>query len=119
MLITDAGGRLAGIFTERDALGILAGDCDLSQPIEQVMVKNPDTVKSSDTVATVIRRMSEHKHRRIPIVDDDGRPTGIVKTSWGSCTTWRAALSADGLQPAAEFQPGDRREGRSVRRTEE
>ena len=81
VLITDAEGRLTGIFTERDALGHLSGDCDLDVPIERVMVQKPDTVKNTDTVAAVIRRMSERKHRRIPVVDDDGRPTGVVKTS--------------------------------------
>lgn len=81
ILVVDGAGRLIGIFTERDALSLLVDDCDLDTPIEHVMVKNPDTVKNTDTVATVIRRMSERRHRRIPVVDEQGRPTGIVKTS--------------------------------------
>jgi CBS domain-containing protein len=71
-------GRLAGIFTERDALGILAGGEDLDAPVERFMVRDPVTLRPSDTLGSAITRMSVHGYRRLPIVDAEGRPTGLL-----------------------------------------
>lgn len=70
--------KLLGIFTERDALRLLAAGGDLDAPIESVMVPNPVTLRQSDTVATAVRKMAQGGYRRLPIVDNDGRPTGLV-----------------------------------------
>jgi CBS domain-containing protein len=75
------GESLAGIFTERDALRILASGGDLAQPIEAVMTPNPVTVRESDTVGAAIGKMSANRYRRLPIVDDQGRPTGVLDVS--------------------------------------
>jgi CBS domain-containing protein len=71
-------GRLVGIFTERDALGILAGNGDLDAPVERFMARDPVTLRPSDTVGSAIARMSVHGYRRLPIVDAEGRPTGLL-----------------------------------------
>jgi len=73
--------KLLGIFTERDALRRLADDDDLDVPVSQLMVRDPSTVRASDTVAKAIQRMHEGGYRRLPIVDDEGRPVGVVKVS--------------------------------------
>lgn len=72
---------LVGIFTERDALKLLAADSDLDSPIEEVMTRGPVTVRPSDTVATAIRKMSFGGFRRLPVVDKFGRPIGLIKAS--------------------------------------
>ena len=69
-------GILAGIFTERDALKILARGDSLDARLETVMTTHPATVLATDTVATAIRRMSSGGYRRLLIVDSAGRPTG-------------------------------------------
>jgi len=71
-------GVLAGIFTERDVLFLLARDEDLDAPIECRMTPNPVTVRADDSVRTALVRMSANGYRRLPIVDDDNRPVGIV-----------------------------------------
>ena len=71
-------GRLAGIFTERDTLRIIATGQDTSAPIESVMTANPVTVRATDSVGTAIARMHRGGHRRLPMVDEDGRPVGVV-----------------------------------------
>ena len=71
-------GRLAGIFTERDALRLLAAGTDLSAPIETVMSRAPVTVTARDSLSTAIARMSENGYRRLPIVDDQGQPLGVL-----------------------------------------
>ena len=42
------------------------------------MVENPRTVRQGDSVALAIRQMAENSYRRLPVVDDDGRPVGLV-----------------------------------------
>ena len=74
-------GKLAGIFTERDALKIMANGGDLDGEVHQVMTANPATVHDDDTVSAAIRTMSQGGYRRVPIVDDKGQPTGAVKAS--------------------------------------
>lgn len=69
---------LLGIFTERDALRLVAQGADLDTPIEKVMVSKPVTLSETDTIATAIRKMSDGGYRRLPIVGGDGAPVGIV-----------------------------------------
>lgn len=70
--------RLVGIFTERDALRLMARGCDLEAPIANYMVANPVSIRSGATIAQAILRMSSGGYRRLPIVDEQGRPTGVI-----------------------------------------
>lgn len=72
------GGELVGIFTERDAVRLLAGSADLEVPIEQVMVREVVTLTQRDTVAKAIAMMWEGGYRRLPILDEAGRPVGML-----------------------------------------
>lgn len=74
-------GKLLGIFTERDALKLLAAGANLDVPVSSVMAQNPATLRSTDTVAKAISLMSAGGFRRLPIVDDQGKPVGLVKVS--------------------------------------
>lgn len=77
VLICDSGGLL-GIFTERDALKLMAKGSDLSVPITDVMSANPTTLSQGETVATAIKKMSDGGYRHLPIVDASGQPTGVT-----------------------------------------
>jgi CBS domain-containing protein len=77
MLVCD-GERLVGIFTERDALKLMAQGADLSKPVSQVMSRDPATIPSNATVGQAIGVMAEGGYRHLPIVDNSGRPTGVV-----------------------------------------
>ena len=72
-------GRLVGIFTERDALPLMADAADLDAPLERVMTRDPVALSEHDTVGEAITRMSQGGYRRLPMVDADGRPVGFVK----------------------------------------
>jgi CBS domain-containing protein len=74
-------GKLVGIFTERDALQLMADGADLDVPIERVMTQNPATISASDTVETAIATMSLGGYRRLPVLDEKGRPVGLLKVS--------------------------------------
>jgi CBS domain-containing protein len=84
-------GRLVGVFTERDALRLMAsgfggGNGDehaggLDVPIERVMTASPTTLASTDTVGRAITMMSAGGYRRLPIADASGTPKGIVEAA--------------------------------------
>ena len=74
-------GRLIGVFTERDALRLLADGSNLDMPVSEVMVRNPVTVRKTDTVARAISLMSVGGFRRLPIIDDKGNVEGVLKVS--------------------------------------
>ena len=73
--------KLVGIFTERDALKLMANKADLDAPLQDHMATEPVTIAESDTVGTAISKMSRGGYRRLPVVDEDGNLKGIVKTS--------------------------------------
>lgn len=73
--------KLLGIFTERDALRLLADGADLDQPVAAVMVRDPVTLRTDDTVGKAIGLMAAGGFRRLPVVDAHGRVTGVLKVS--------------------------------------
>lgn len=74
-------GILVGIFTERDALRLMATSADWQAPIERVMTAKPVTLLATDPVSTAIERMSAGRYRHLPIVDAEGRPVGLLKAA--------------------------------------
>ena len=72
------GSLLVGIFTERDALKLMATDANLDVPVENVMARNPVVVSPEDSVGDAISKMSRGGYRRLPIVNRDGVPTGVL-----------------------------------------
>jgi len=74
------GDRLVGVFTERDVLTKVvtrALDPDTTV-IENVMTPNPECLTLDDGIAYALNKMSLGGFRHIPLVDDAGRPTGVV-----------------------------------------
>ena len=70
--------KVTGIFTERDALRLMAAGADFDQPLESVMQTNVVTVDYHETVSVAISRMSEGGYRRLPVLNDLGEPIGIL-----------------------------------------
>ncbi len=74
-------GRLVGIFTERDALKVMAGTGSLDTPIRELMKPEPVTVSIADTVQTAIQLMSSGGYRRLAILNEEGRPVSVIKAT--------------------------------------
>ena len=74
-------GKLQGVFTERDALRLLADGTSLDSAVAEVMIRNPVTLRRTDTVARAIGLMSAGGFRRLPIVDEQGQIQGVLKVS--------------------------------------
>lgn len=76
------GGKLAGIFTERDLVTKVAGtDTSESSPICQFMTPAPETLSPDASVFDAIQSMGKHGYRNVPIVDDNGRLLGSLPVS--------------------------------------
>ena len=78
VLVVD-GQRLAGIFTERDALfRVLAAARDpAATTLGEVMTAQPQTMHPDEPFLRALRVMHEGKFRHLPVVEY-GRPIGIV-----------------------------------------
>lgn len=70
--------KLVGVFTERDALKQMREKSDLSRPVREVMSSNPITVSPQSSVGEAIHKMSSGGYRHLPIVDAQGRASGVV-----------------------------------------
>jgi CBS domain-containing protein len=76
-LICD-GPQLVGVFTERDALKLMARGADLSVPVRDVMSRPPVSIPADATVGEAIKVMAEGAFRHLPLVEADGRPSGVL-----------------------------------------
>lgn len=80
VVIVDAEGRLAGIFTERDVLTrVMRQRRNPEQTkLSEVMTATPETLAPDDRICYAVNRMHIGGHRSIPLVDAYHRPLGIV-----------------------------------------
>ncbi|HVO14471.1 MAG TPA: CBS domain-containing protein [Alphaproteobacteria bacterium] len=78
VLVVDADRHLLGIFTGRDAVGVLAEARDArTTRLDAVMTPKPDTIGPATTAIEALRRMQDGGYRHLPIVAQ-GRVAGIV-----------------------------------------
>jgi CBS domain-containing protein len=79
VLIRGAGGRLAGILSERDIVSALAkhGASALDLPVGQVMTREVETCGEEDTVAHLMERMTTGKFRHVPVTRN-GALIGVI-----------------------------------------
>src|SRR5512145_518662 len=104
VLAVDAQGRLRGIFTERDVLTRIVGKgLDArATPLTSVMTPNPEALTTSHRVAYAVHCMSVAGYRTVPLVDEEGRPVGVVTVS--DVIRWLAHLFPEAV---LNLPPGD------------
>jgi CBS domain-containing protein len=79
VVIRGAGGRVAGILSERDIVRALAehGAGALTRQVAQVMTRNVETCGEDDTIASIMEKMTAGKFRHMPVVTK-GELVGLV-----------------------------------------
>jgi CBS domain-containing protein len=79
VVICGAGGRLAGILSERDIMRTLSehGAEALNMQVGQVMTRNVLTCSEDDSIADIMERMTAGKFRHLPVLTK-GRLAGLI-----------------------------------------
>jgi arabinose-5-phosphate isomerase len=77
--VVDKNKRLVGIFTDGDLRRHVAKTPDIiSRRVKDVMTKTPITIKRRHLAAEALSIMRSRKIDEIPVVDEKGRPIGLV-----------------------------------------
>ena len=97
IMLTDADGRLTGLFTDSDLARLFErrDEAALDRPIAEVMVASPTTVPSGTRVGEAVNLLATRKFSELPVVDRTGRPVGLVDV------TDVLGLEAEATQKAA------------------
>ena len=79
LVVTGPDQRVVGIVSERDIVQELAahGPAALDLALTEVMTRKVTTCSASDTISSVMERMTAGKFRHLPVLDQ-GRLAGIV-----------------------------------------
>jgi len=78
VMLTDADGRLRGLFTDSDLARLFEQrrDAMLDRPIREVMTADPITVPQGTRVTDAVEVLRLRKISELPVVDALGRPVG-------------------------------------------
>ena len=74
VFVEEAGGRLVGVFTERDVTVRIAarGRNPAETRLHEVMTSNPVALLDKDPLAWALHRMGVDGHRHLPVLDENG-----------------------------------------------
>jgi arabinose-5-phosphate isomerase len=80
IMLLDDQGRLAGLFTDSDLARLFESRQDqaLDRPIAEVMTRQPIVVRPQTRLAEAIDLLRTHKISELPVVDEFGRPLGML-----------------------------------------
>jgi arabinose-5-phosphate isomerase len=80
VMLTDSEGRLCGLFTDSDLARLIEDrrDAALDRPISEVMTRQPRTLPLGARVGEALEMLHRFKISELPIVDQDGRPAGLI-----------------------------------------
>ena len=80
IMITEASGKLSGLFTDSDLARLFERrrDRELDGPIHEVMTAHPLAVPLGSMMAGAVTLMAERKISELPVVDGEGRPVGLI-----------------------------------------
>jgi arabinose-5-phosphate isomerase len=80
IMLVDADGRLAGLFTDSDLARLFENrhDAALDAPISSVMTRTPIVISPEERVSAALDVLKARKFSELPVVDADGRPVGML-----------------------------------------
>jgi arabinose-5-phosphate isomerase len=80
VMLVDSDGLLSGVFTDSDLVRLLENrrEDQLDRPIAEVMTAAPKRVTGAAPLADGIALLSEFRISELPVIDDAGRPVGLV-----------------------------------------
>ncbi|AUN29001.1 CBS domain-containing protein [Niveispirillum cyanobacteriorum] len=104
LVLNDAGG-IAGILSERDIVRGLAlhGASVMDKPVSSLMTAKVVSCTPTDTVATVMSRMTEGRFRHMPVVEN-GILVGVI--SIGDVVKFRLAEYTHEVESLRDYVSG-------------
>lgn len=80
ILLTDADGRLTGVFTDADLAKLFeTRDADFfDRPIRDAMTRFPSVVRSGALMSEALATLSSRKISELPVLDERGVPLGVL-----------------------------------------
>lgn len=80
VILTDADGRLSGLFTDSDLARLLERrqEAQLDRPIGEAMTRGPITARSEMALGEVVELLAARKVSELPVIDADRRPVGLI-----------------------------------------
>lgn len=80
VVVIDSSGIMQGIFSERDFILKISADFvnRIKTPISEYMTREPMSVTADCTLAFALNLMSQGGFRHLPLVDEMGRPNGVL-----------------------------------------
>jgi CBS-domain-containing membrane protein len=79
IVVVDDEQKCVGIFTERDAIRIIAQKFSLDQPLSKVMSRHVVTVSFEASFDEAKRLMLSHNIRHLPVTDQTGKVVGSFR----------------------------------------
>jgi CBS domain-containing protein len=70
--------KCIGIFTERDAIRLVANNVQLNQPLDNVMTKNVVTIQEDSSITELRKVICAHRIRHLPVVNQKGKLVGLL-----------------------------------------
>ena len=78
VVVINEGEQCIGIFTERDAIRVVAQNVPLDAPVEKIMTKNPFTVNEDSIFDVAKSIIKSAKIRHLPVIDTNGKLVGLI-----------------------------------------
>ncbi|MEI8223273.1 MAG: CBS domain-containing protein [Actinomycetes bacterium] len=80
LVVSSDGKRIDGIVSERDVVRAMPGKLDqlLTMHVSDIMTVDVHTCTPDNTVAELMKMMTEHRIRHVPVVDANGALVSIV-----------------------------------------
>ena len=78
IVVVDDAQQCIGIFTERDAIRIVAQNVPLDAPLKKIMTKNPFTVNEDSNFEEAKSIIKSAKIRHLPVIDTNGKLVGLI-----------------------------------------
>jgi CBS domain-containing protein len=78
VVVIDDDKKCIGVFTERDAIRLVAKNVPLNQPLNNVMTKNVVTIQEDSSINEARRIIKAHRIRHLPVVNQKGRLVGLL-----------------------------------------
>jgi CBS domain-containing protein len=84
LAVVSSDGELTGVVTEWDITRSIAKGFSGEQSLDQIMSRKVITVKPTDTILTIIRKLEHHEISAIPVVEG-GSVLGMVSADLLAC----------------------------------